>query len=320
VKGLLLEEGIGPGDVVAAPGQREVRLSARLPHGADPEAVIQALTGTLAPLGYGAQRLETEGEGQVLRLEQPAEEGGLPVVLTLIRQAPPRVAPPASPAARRPRVAIVIDDVGMNLDLVRRASALPVPLTFSVLPGLPSSAESARIAVKRGREVILHLPMEPDEYPEKDPGPGALLTGMAEEEVERVLGEALRSVPGAKGMNNHMGSRLTTDPEAMRRLVRGIGSRRLYFLDSRTTPASVALQVAREAKLRSASRDVFLDNVEEEGAIREQLERMVRIGRENGSAIAIGHLKEPTIAALGAFLPRLKAAGVEVVPLGSLVQ
>lgn len=218
---------------------------------------------------------------------------------------PPEPEPPASvpPAAR---VAIVIDDVGYHGDLDALATGLPFPLTFAVLPGLSSSASSAARLRSAGGEIMLHLPMEPENYPENDPGPGALFTFMTHEEIRRTLREDLSLVPGVSGVNNHMGSRFTVREDLLKVVFEELRRHDLYFIDSRTTTATAALRVARRHGVPAGRRSVFLDNEEDAGAITARLDQLFRVAREDRIAIGIGHYRESTLLVLATEVPRLR--------------
>ncbi|MCK7503137.1 MAG: divergent polysaccharide deacetylase family protein [Desulfobacterales bacterium] len=156
---------------------------------------------------------------------------------------------------------------------------------------------------------MLHLPMEPVEYPEINPGPGTLLAAMPPDELLRVLEEDLRAVPHIRGVNNHMGSRLTARSEQLYQVFSVLKRRGLYFVDSRTTDETVCRPSARLFELPFAQRDVFLDHVHEPAAIRRQLRELVRIARLKGEAVAIGHPHPTTLAVLREEAPRAAPAG-----------
>ena len=232
----------------------------------------------------------------------------------------PEIAPKPAEPAKGPRVAIVIDDLGANLKAFRALLAIPQPLTFAVLPHLAHSRQIAETAAAEGHEVLLHLPMEPLDYPANNPGPGALLRSMSPEEIVRVLKEDLAAIPQIKGVNNHMGSRLTEDADVMRLILTVLKERGLFFLDSYTTPRSAVAEVAQSIGLPTASRHVFLDHKPgDPDYVSAQLDRLIAAARKHGAAIGIGHPRKATIAALRDHLPRLAEAGITVVPLSSLV-
>ena len=227
---------------------------------------------------------------------------------------------PAAPAVALARIAIVIDDLGNDREALERIARWPFPVAGAVLPGLPDSADAARRLAASGKEVLLHLPLEPDGYPRIRPGPGVVLRSDSDEKIARTVAEDLDSVPGAVGVNNHMGSAATADPRVMRAVVRVLSLRRLFLLDSRTTEATVARRIADEASLPAVSRRVFLDVVESPGAIERAFRDLLNKARRDGPALAIGHPHPATLALLERELPRLAGENVELVTVGSLTR
>ena len=218
-----------------------------------------------------------------------------------------------------PKVAIIIDDIGhKRLDFA--FLDIPYQLTFSVLPFTPYGAEFARRARARGREVMVHIPMEPVGYPRVNPGKGALTTLMSDYELIRQLDADLAQVALAEGANNHMGSKLTQDEAAMRAVLAELKRRGMFFVDSRTIPNSVALKVARELGIPAVGRDVFLDHTIDEDSIRKSLARVAAIAKKRGYAVAIGHPHLATLNVLKRELPALKADGIEIVGVSKLVR
>jgi polysaccharide deacetylase 2 family uncharacterized protein YibQ len=234
---------------------------------------------------------------------------------------PPPHRPAGAPAARHPaRIAIVVDDLGNDDGAVRRLARLAQPVAGAVLPGLPGSAPAARALVEAGKEVILHLPMEPHGYPQVRPGPGVVERAQSEEEIGRTFSRDLASVPGAVGVNNHMGSAATADPRVMRVVLRAVADRGLFFLDSRTTDATVAGDLARELGVPSASREVFLDRVATQAAVRGALEELLRRARLDGAAVGVGHPYPATLEVLEEELPKLAGRGIQVVNPSELMR
>jgi len=231
---------------------------------------------------------------------------------------PDRTRPGASQGV--PRVAIVIDDLGNELAPAERIASWKVPIAGAVLPDLRWSAASAEALSRGGKEVLLHLPMEPEGYPRVRPGPGLVLRSQNDAEIERMLEDDLATVPGAVGVNNHMGSAATADARVMRAVARVLARRGLFFLDSRTTDATVAEKAAEEASVRATSRRVFLDDAPNEDAIRGQLAELVRRAKEEGDAVAIGHPYPVTLFVLERDLPRLSDQGVKLVKVSELVR
>jgi hypothetical protein len=217
------------------------------------------------------------------------------------------------------RVAIVIDDLGYDGKLARQFLKIEAPLSFSVLPHGPFSKDIARRVHRAGHDLLLHLPMEPKGYPHVNPGAGALLTAMNDEELVQVLQESLDSLPLIRGVNNHMGSKFCEYEQKLRPVMEELKNRGLFFLDSRTTSKTQAYRMAQQFKIRSAERNVFLDNIQDAHAIRGQLKRLVQLARLKGEAIGIAHPHKVTLKVLREDIPKLSKEGVEVVPVSQLV-
>jgi len=217
------------------------------------------------------------------------------------------------------RAAIVIDDMGRDLEAAHKLLALDYPLTFSVLPYLAYTQKTAQEVHRNGREVMLHLPMEPEPSAHTSPGEGAIFVGMNAAEVRRVVQNDLASVPYVAGVNNHMGSRATRDAALMADVMKILADHRLYFIDSRTTAASTALDAARRQHLPAFYRAVFLDNTETVPYTLEQLQKFRHTVEQEGVALAIGHPHATTIAALAKFLPELERADIELVAPSQIV-
>jgi hypothetical protein len=216
---------------------------------------------------------------------------------------------------------VVIDDVGQSLELTEAAARrLPTPVTFAVIPFLPASESSARLLHDRGFPVILHAPMEPLGPRRWRSTAGTLMTGMNSSEAERILSLDIEAVPHAEGVNNHMGSRATQDADLMRAVMGVLKNRRLYFLDSRTTPLTVAQEAAREAGVPSASRAVFLDGEDDVGAIMAQLDTLVARSGKEGALVGIGHLRPKTVEALARRMPYWSSRSARFVPLKEVVR
>ena len=224
---------------------------------------------------------------------------------------------PANPPQLR--IAIVIDDLGNQLRLGRQAIDLPGPVAMSFLPHTPFARRLATTAHLRGKEVLLHLPMQAAESLVL-PGPGAITLDQSRHQFATVLAADLQSIPHVSGINNHMGSLLTRHPGHMGWLMEELKQRPHYFfLDSYTTHLSVALQIAREFDVPALKRDVFLDQVVTEEAMERELERLKNLAREQGFAIGIGHPFRETLAFLADQLPLLERQGFTLVPVRSLL-
>ncbi len=243
----------------------------------------------------------------------------------VVREEEAPLSVPAEPAIdvveeRRPRVAIVIDDMGHDMRRFRSLLEVDAQITVAVLPHLRFSREVALEAYSNGWEVLLHLPMEPRDMAGNDPGEGALLTTMGEEEVRLQIEEDLKGVPHVSGVNNHMGSRFTEDPVLMRTVLDVIRGHEMFFLDSLTTSGSVAGSLAREMGVRGVQRSIFLDNTRDEEYIKARLKELVSIARKSGKAVAIGHPYPETIAALKSTLGAMQEEGIDVVRVSDLVE
>ena len=228
---------------------------------------------------------------------------------------------------RTGRIAIVLDDFGYTSgdDLLHRFCSLPQSLTMAVLPNEGQASTIVDLAHRHGHEVLLHLPMEPRDYPEQDPGAGAIFTNQDGDTIRRLVRQALARVRGAVGVNNHMGSRATADSRVMEQVLTEVKHHNLFFLDSRTTAESLCLAVASALELPAAQRDLFIDPVDEDGRVQSetvegQLWRLAAIAVADGQAIGIGHDREQTLLALEAVLPRLESRGHRFVPVSELVQ
>jgi polysaccharide deacetylase 2 family uncharacterized protein YibQ len=230
------------------------------------------------------------------------------------------------PVSKRERVitaviAVVIDDLGQDLKPAQEVLGMPERITLAVMPRLPQSKNIAELAHKDGREVLVHIPMEAKVRAEKRDSPGALRLDMTPMEFIATVNENLDSVPGAAGINNHEGSALTENRQAMTFLMSELKSRNLFFLDSMTNPKSVAFTVAKEFGLKAAKRDVFLDNDSDRPAkIRKQFDELTRVAKQNGRAIGIGHPRPATIAELRKWLATVDDEGIEIVPVSALVK
>lgn len=219
----------------------------------------------------------------------------------------------------RPVIAIVLDDAGLNQRLTRRAIRIGAPLTIAFMAYADNLERQVGAARSAGHEILLHLPMEAMDLEERT-GPNALLTGLPDEELARRIEWNLDRFIGYVGVNNHMGSRFTADRPAMETLMERLAGRGLLFLDSRTTARTVAEDSARAAGVPMLARDVFLDNIQTEESVRQQLAIAEDIARASGAAIAIGHPHAWTLAALEAWLPGLEERGITVVPLTAILR
>ncbi|MEI9993381.1 MAG: divergent polysaccharide deacetylase family protein [Rhizomicrobium sp.] len=222
--------------------------------------------------------------------------------------------PPPGP----PKVAIVIDDLGADLARTDRALALPRPVALSFLPYADATPWLAAEAERAGHDVLVHMPMEAEG--EHDPGPLALTVGLAPDEIRRRLDAALQRVPGAVGLNNHMGSRFTAGRDGLIPVAEDLAARHLFFFDSRTTPATQVVAVSHAFGVASTGRDVFLDDEQTATAVDAQLAELEAKARAQGVAIAIGHPHDVTLAALAAWTARAGARGFVLIPLPDAIR
>lgn len=208
------------------------------------------------------------------------------------------------PAVKRPRIALVIDDLGRSLGELDTLGALGIPLSYAVLPFESRTPEVVAELHKRGVEVLCHLPMEAKGG--ANPGPGALLSNMSRDQLAAATRQALAAVPGAIGVNNHMGSSLSSRRESITPVLEVIAEQGLYYLDSRTTADTVAYHVARQLGITAGERQVFLDTSRDPKLIREQLQRLLDLAERHGQAIAIAHPYPETLEILANEVPRIR--------------
>jgi len=258
--------------------------------------------GKVSPPSVARQSPRKEAPGKALTPKTPAREAAEP-------------AAPASGQQGRP-IAIIIDDIGFDLRIVKELAGIPAPIAFAVLPHTPHAAEAARFLHAAGKEILLHLPMEPRSYPEESPGAGALMVGMDERQIRRQIQENLAAVPYVSGVNNHMGSRFMEDEARLTVVMEELEKRGLYFVDSRTTPDSRGREAANRTGVRFAARGLFIDHVPGYAAALENLtDPSRRRGGHGKPVLMIGHPHPETVRALRDALPRWQAEGVRLVAL-----
>jgi polysaccharide deacetylase 2 family uncharacterized protein YibQ len=235
------------------------------------------------------------------------------------RPSPGRPSPAHPGAFAHPRVAVIFDDAGYSLRTAREVFALPRPVTISVLPDLPFSTPVAEEAGRRGVQVLLHLPVQP-ENSDLDPGPGRITVDMTDDAIARTVAADFTTVPGAVGANNHMGSRGTADARVMRAVLGAVKTRGEFFVDSLTSPRSVAAETARAMHVPTAVRAVFLDAQNEDGYVRAQFHALMQSAQRRGQAIAIGHVGKVTARVFREMIPEFDEAGIQFVPVSALVR
>lgn len=222
----------------------------------------------------------------------------------------PSIAPPA-------RIAIIIDDIGYNLRQGIAAARLPGALTLAVLPHSPNGVALAELGHEHGKLIMLHTPMSNLQRLPLDRG--GLTESMSQEEFLDVLYDDLDSIPHVRGLNNHMGSYLTQLNEPMSWLMSTLARENLFFIDSRTSPDSIAWETAQSFQVPTSKRDIFLDNERTHEAIEVQFKKLLRIAQRRGQAIAIGHPYPETIHYLQQVIPTLTSLNVALVPVSELI-
>ncbi|HSQ79063.1 MAG TPA: divergent polysaccharide deacetylase family protein [Candidatus Bathyarchaeia archaeon] len=290
------------------------------------ESVAPAIERTLKAEGVrvlGKKKTTGEDRTEVLwSLRRPSkEDAAISFVL-------PSAPPPAALAAREPartgprgQVALIMDDMGQSLETLDELIALKRPITVSVLPYSAFAAETARTAHEKGLEVLLHLPLESiNNHEAMANTEGMILTVMTEPAIVASFEASYDRVPFAAGTNNHMGSRFTADRDLMRLILRPIKERGLFFVDSRTTAQTVALDEARRMGIPAAQRDVFLDADEDRGRIKGRLIELLQKARKKGRAVGICHPFPETLAVLKSSLFLVDSYNLEVVPISRLVR
>ncbi len=221
-------------------------------------------------------------------------------------------------AFRKKMLAVIIDDIGHDQDVLKELLKINQPITFAILPYCRYSVESAERVHRAGREILLHLPMEPHGYPEVKPGEGALLSSMNLDDLSRELLRDLKAVPYARGVNNHMGSKLMEDEGKLRSVFRTFGQKKLFFVDSLTTGQSRGREAARSAGIPFAQRDAFLDNNDDPEAVYRELVQAVRGEGNWNKKILIGHPYPATVRALKKISRMLPSDKVELVPVSRI--
>jgi len=225
---------------------------------------------------------------------------------------------PLLAAAQTPAISIVIDDLGDRWQEGRQVAELPGAVACAVLPESPHGAQIAAAAQARGKEILLHLPLQPQQGPAH---PLTIKAGGPPEQREALLRRALAAVPMAVGVNNHQGSLLTAQHEPMRWLMQALRRHGgLYFVDSRTTAATVAEPLAWEQELPATRRQVFLDDARGPAAVQREWQRLLQLARRQGTALAIGHPYPETLALLRSEIPRLQAQGIRLVAPSALIR
>lgn len=287
----------------------EVRLPKHLSLGSASQA-LEAL-GREAPA-----RLEIrwEKEETSARLAVVSLNGSVSHKILLLEQG----ASQAPGLAEEPKVAVIIDDLGGDQEVLRLLVQMGIPITLAFIPAGIEARRMAELARASGLEVMVHMPMEPKDYPSRNPGPRALMVSMDEQEAVKLIASQLEQFPQAVGANNHMGSKFTEDPRHISVLMDMLAKKSMYFVDSLTTPNSVAYSMARQKGLRAYRRDVFLDNSRSVGQIKKQFQALMSLTCERGYGLAIGHPYPETLSLLPELYKLSRAKGISWVKVSEL--
>lgn len=228
--------------------------------------------------------------------------------------------PEALPQDQPARFAIIIDDFGTSNEAAQPFLDAPFPIAISVLPQLRYSESVSRQARKAGKPILLHLPVEAAKE-NQFLGPGALLTSMNDQSLKETFDTDLKSVPDAQGVNNHLGSKGTQDPRVAHVIAEEAKIHHLFLIDSLTAPDSILYDQAKKQGVPAAKREVFLDNVIDEGSILAQLQELIKIAQKKGKAIGIGHPHPETLKVLMKVIPTLQSEKkkIEIVPVTELL-
>lgn len=216
-------------------------------------------------------------------------------------------------------IVLILDDVGFDHQPLASAMAIDPNVNFAVLPNGKRSTEFAATLHDRGFELLCHLPMEPEGFPRISPGDGAVLTSMSDGEIAQTTRANIEAIRFARGVNNHMGSRATADRRVMTDVL-GALPKGMYFIDSRTTGSSLAGLLAKSMRVKTASRNVFLDDVQDAASIRRQLDELTRTAASQGTAVGIGHMYPSTVQVLTEDAPKLRASGFRFVRASQVVE
>lgn len=222
-------------------------------------------------------------------------------------------------ASRQAKIAIIMDDMGSSMQAIKQLLELDLLITPAILPGTPLAHSAVELLRARQREYMVHIPMEPRSYPDVNPGGNALLLGQSEQHTRQLVRSYLQDIPGSVGVNNHMGSRYTEETAAMRIVLDELKKHDQFFIDSRTIGSSVAFSEARKLRLKTATRNIFLDNHADVEYIRAQLRKMVALAGQNQEVIAICHPHRQTLEALRLEQNWLRRQDVEFVVASRVV-
>jgi polysaccharide deacetylase 2 family uncharacterized protein YibQ len=218
-----------------------------------------------------------------------------------------------------PRLALIIDDGGYDMERFKGMMGIGRSMTFAILPNTPHARQAALMAHEDGSEIMLHLPMEPKESDRYSLEPDTLLTGMSKKEIQTILQRDISQIPHVRGVNNHMGSKATEDPEVMKALMGVLKKEGLYYVDSHTSSQTVGPQFARQAGVAFGSNDRFIDHEKDLEAIKKAIRLAMKRAKKEGKAIAIGHPHPLTAQGIREMIPEIEAAGIRLVFASEIV-
>ncbi len=288
------------------------RESFRLPARYTADQLAERLAQTAKPFGVKVTQRSGSVSGvptvSLFRYSFGFDDSWTPVEITFIQ-------------TKKPRICLIIDDGGYQRgEALERLYDFKVPVTLALIPGTEFSTSLAKDVPSHGIEVICHMPMEGTEKFPKGAYPEYLKRGMSVPDVERNLQAAFDNIPGCVGLNNHMGSLASTDPQLMSAVCDWLKKRGLFFLDSRTSVATVGEKEAEKIQLAHSHRDIFLDNVVSPEKIRQQMDKLVAKAKKNGLAVGIGHFKYVTLKTMAEEVQRLQGQGIQFVYLSEAVK
>ncbi len=247
----------------------------------------------------------------ILKTASPGKKPGRQVVRISI----PKEKIPEEGAGFRssPQLALIIDDGGYNMENFKEMLGIGKPITYAILPFTPHAREAALLAYRDGSEVMLHLPMEPKNGEQYSLEKNTVRTGMDSKRVRKILEDALKQVPHVRGINNHMGSKATEDPQVMEALMQVLKKEGLYFIDSNTSFQTLGPEMARKAGVASRRNDQFIDREKKIEAIKNAIRLAMRKAKQEGRAVAIGHPHPLTARAIKEMISEIEKEGIRLV-------
>ncbi len=285
-----------------------------------PNDVQQAIGNTLRGYGFTIQRTSIQPVEWHFKVEKDTTVwADLIFKFTVTPTAGLTLPLGLNPGRGHPKIAIIIDDFGYSYNqTIQGFVTLKDPLSYSIIPEKPYSRRTAQALHNRNKIILIHMPLVTVNGTSSEPGI-VLTPDLTDEEIDNRLQRAYKSVPFAMGLNNHQGSGGTQDADLMSTVMRWVKEKHLWFVDSRTIAATVAEKTARKMGIPTTRRNIFLDDVDDVDAIKKELIHLAKLSQKHGYAVAIGHCRPNTLTALRSYLPLLKSAGYDLVPVADLV-